>query len=108
MLSWFRGQARSISGIALVAFIALTFWSAAPHPDDCHDEACAPLVPHDPSSHSVGRPQGSAEQPLHCVLCHWTRWVRPVADSSVPFTPVLGEEIRLPAVVLGAPSLFSS
>jgi len=108
MLSWFRRRTRSISSAALISLITLTVWSSAPHPDDCYDSACAPVAPHDPSSHSVGRTQHASDQPLHCVLCHWTRWVRPIPETSLALAPVVNEAIRATVVVFRPPSQFSA
>ena len=108
MLSWFRGRARSISSAALISLITLTVWSAAPHPDDCHDAECGPVAPHDPSGHRVGREQKPGGQPLHCVLCHWTRIVRPTPETALHLSPAVGEVVRIHLVVFRAPSQFSS
>ena len=91
MLSWFRERSRSIASAALFALVTLTISSAAPHPDDCHDADCALTLPHDPSGHSIGRSQESSEQPIHCVLCHWTRSVRPTPGTAPLFAPLLAE-----------------
>ena len=81
MLQWFRARARSVGATALLSLVTLTVGSALPHPDDCHDAMCAVVVPHDPSAHSIGRTDTSHDnRPLHCVLCHWTRIVRPTAS----------------------------
>jgi hypothetical protein len=95
MLRWFRARARSIAATALLSLITLTGWSAAPHQDDCHDAICAVIVPHDPSAHSIGRAETShADRPLHCVLCHWTRIVRPSANTAHHIVPVVERNAR--------------
>lgn len=95
MLSWFRVRSRSIASAALLALATLTISSAAPHPDDCHDAECGVSLPHDPNGHSVGRPQESSGQPFHCVLCHWTRSVRPTPETTPLFEPALAEDVRV-------------
>ena len=91
MLQWFRTQARSIASAALVSLATLTIWSAAPHQDDCHDALCVSVsVPHDPSAHSIGRTSPATNRPLHCVLCHWTRIVRP----SAPITQTIALSVE--------------
>jgi hypothetical protein len=83
MLSWVRVHSRVVAAIALVSLTTLTIWSAAPHGDACHDQECASFVPpHDTSAHRLGRESAADPHPLHCVLCHWTRIVRPPASSS--------------------------
>ena len=94
MLSWFRRSSRRISTGTLLAFLALTFSSAAPHPDDCHDADCAAAVPHDPSSHSIGRPAPAGDHPIHCVLCHWTRAGQPTSETEPLFAPAVDADIR--------------
>ena len=83
MLSWVRVRSRVVAAIALVSLTTLTVWSAAPHGDACHDQECASFVPpHDPSAHRLGRESATDTHPLHCVLCHWNRIVRPPASTS--------------------------
>jgi hypothetical protein len=95
MLSWFREWARSVASAALVSLVTLTISSAAPHQDDCHDAECGSVVLHDPSGHIVGRPAGSSDHPIHCVLCHWTRLIRPTPETAPPLlAPVVEEEIQ--------------
>src|SRR5262245_58784944 len=104
MLSWFRAWSRSIAGAALFALVTLTISSAAPHPDDCHDDECGLALPHDPSGHSVGRTQQSSDHPIHCVLCHWTRSVRPAPETAQLVAPALTENVRVSVDVVVAPS----
>ena len=95
MLQWFRAKARSFGATALLSLVTLTVWSALPHRDDCHDEICAVIVPHDPSAHSVGRTDSSnGDRPLHCVLCHWTRIVRPSTNTAHHIEPVVERNAR--------------
>jgi hypothetical protein len=104
MLSWFRERSRSIAGAALLALVTLTISSAAPHPDDCHDAECSVTLPHDPNGHSVGRPQESSGQPFHCVLCHWTRSIRPTPETAPFFAPAVAEDVRAAIDVFTAPA----
>jgi hypothetical protein len=95
MLSWFRKQSRSIASAALLALLTLTISSAAPHPDDCHDADCGLGLPHDPNGHSIGKTQESSGQPIHCVLCHWTRSVRPAPGTAPYFAPALSDDVKV-------------
>lgn len=107
MLQWFRARARSIGATALLSLVTLGVWSATPHQDDCHDAICAVVVPHDPSAHSVGRADaGDADRPLHCVLCHWTRIVRPPAAVVHHLTPAVDRTVRFLVDVVVAPDAF--
>jgi len=81
MLQWWRTRARPIAGLALAALVTVTLASAVPHDDDCHDAACAFVSAHDPLGHAVGDERGAPELDVHCVLCHWTRSVRPPAET---------------------------
>jgi hypothetical protein len=104
MLQWFRARARSFGATALVSLVTLTFWSALPHQDDCHDALCAAIVPHDPSAHSIGRADtADADRPLHCVLCHWTRIVRPSTNSSHHLAPAVERKARFVVNLVRAP-----
>jgi hypothetical protein len=104
MLQWFRERARSIAATTLLALATLSVWSAAPHEDDCHDAICASaLVPHDPSAHSIGRSPETAERPLHCVLCHWTRIVRPSGHVEHQSAPVVERNVRIVVASFSAP-----
>jgi hypothetical protein len=109
MLLWFRVRGRSIGVTALLSLVTLTVWSATPHQDDCHDAVCAVIVPHDPSAHSIGRAATSdADRPLHCVLCHWTRIVRPSANTAHHLAPAVDRAVRLLVNVVHAPQAFLS
>jgi hypothetical protein len=106
MLQWFRARARSVAATALLSLVTLTLSSALPHQDDCHDAICA-VVPHDPSAHSVGRAETSLDdRPLHCVLCHWTRIVRPSAAVAHHLTPAVDRTVRFLVDVVVAPQSF--
>jgi hypothetical protein len=107
MLQWFRARARSVAATTLLSLVALTARSAAPHQDDCHDAICAvAVVPHDASSHSIGRDTSDAERPLHCVLCHWTRIVRPSADARQHDAPAVDGTVRFLVDSVYAPEAF--
>jgi len=108
MLAWFRAGARSISSAALASLVTLTVWSAAPHPDDCHDPVCGVVAPHDWSGHSIGRAQSTATHPLHCILCHWTRTVRPPAATGEPFIPAVEDHPRAHVDVFSALPQFAA
>jgi hypothetical protein len=109
MLQWFRARARSIAAAALVSLATLTAGSAAPHGDDCHDAVCVSgVVSHDPSAHSIGRASTTSERPLHCVLCHWTRIVRPSADPGHRIAPAVEYDVRSLVEVFGAPQFVSA
>ena len=107
MLQWFRARARSVGATALLSLVTLTVWSALPHQEDCYDEICAVLVPHDPSAHSIGRPDTSTgNRPLHCVLCHWTRTMRPSEKAAHPLAPAVDRAVRVLVDVVSAPEAF--
>jgi hypothetical protein len=104
MLSWFRSQSRGIASAALAALVALTLSSAAPHSDDCHGAECGAIVPHDASSHGVGRPEQSTDLPIHCVLCHITRSVRPTPETAQLLAPSLTGDVSATLDVFSSPS----
>jgi hypothetical protein len=107
MLPWFRTRGRSIAAAMLVALATLSVWSSTPHQDDCHDAMCSSVVvPHDPSAHSIGRASSETERPLHCVLCHWTRIVRPSATTAQHLAPARERDVRIPVDVVTAPQAF--
>jgi hypothetical protein len=70
---------------------------AAPHLDDCHDVACAPIpVSHDADAHAFrATPDGAAAHPLHCLVCHWARSFRPNTEVRVVSTPSVQGGIRV-------------
>jgi hypothetical protein len=107
MLQWFRARARSVGATALLSLVTLSVWSALPHQDDCHDAICTVVVPHDPSAHSIGRADTSNDdRPLHCVLCHWTRIVRPAGNTAHHLTPDVDRTVRLLVDLVFAPEAF--
>jgi hypothetical protein len=107
MMQWFRARARSVAATALLALVAITVGSALPHRDDCHDAICAVIVPHDPSAHSIDRVDTAHDdRPLHCVLCHWTRIVRPSATVAHHLTPAVDRAAGFLVDVVVAPEAF--
>jgi hypothetical protein len=107
MLHWFRVRARSIAAAALVSLATLTITSATPHESDCHDSTCGSgAIPHDPSAHGIGRDTFSSERPLHCVLCHWTRIVRPSGESTQHIVLAVETTVRIPVDLACAPQTF--
>jgi hypothetical protein len=95
---WFRVRARSIAATALLSLVTLIVGSAASHQDDCHDE-----MSHEPSAHSIGRDTSNSNRPMHCVLCHWTRIVRPSADVAHYFGLTVERNARSFVDVVSAP-----
>jgi hypothetical protein len=109
MLQWFRAHSRSIAATALISLATLSVWSATPHQDDCHDAMCASVVvSHDSSAHSLGRAPSETDRPLHCVLCHWTRVVRPTATAAQHLAPPVERNVRSLVNIVSAPQYFSA
>jgi hypothetical protein len=109
MLQWFRSRARVHAAAALVSLEALTLGSAAPHADDCHDAVCPSFtVPHDPSAHSIESATTHTDRPLHCVLCHWTRVVRPSTETAQHMAPCVASDVRPCVEIFSAPQFVSA
>lgn len=107
MLQWFRARARLVAAPALLSLLTLTVWSATPHQDDCHEAVCTSVVvPHDASQHSVGRTTSDTDRPLHCVLCHWTRIVRPLTTVAYHAAPAVQRNDRILVDPVNAPEAF--
>jgi hypothetical protein len=81
MLQWRRARTRPIAGLALAALVTVTLESVVPHDAACHAAACEFVSAHDPLGHAVSDERGAPEFDVHCVLCHWTRSVRPPAET---------------------------
>ena len=79
MLQRFRSRARAVASVLLVALATLGGVSA--HGAECHDVDAYAAGPHDASAHRIGAPAPDAGQPLHCILCHWSRTPRPSAEG---------------------------
>ena len=95
MLSWFRERCRAVASVALVSLVTLTISSAAPHADDCHGAECSSVTLHDASAHRIGRPADTNDHAEHCVVCHWTRTIRPAPETTHPLAPVDAENARI-------------
>jgi hypothetical protein len=104
MLSWFREWVRPIAGVSLVSLVTLTISTALPHADDCHGAECGAVALHDPSGHVVERSKQAGEHPNHCVVCHWTRSVRPAPETTGLLVPVDAEDARITVDVFSLPS----
>jgi hypothetical protein len=78
---WIRRWSRAIAAVLL-----LTSMLQFPHRSQ-DDEICSPAdaVSHDASKHVFTAPT-PVPQPVHCAICHWTRWVKPVFSSGPAVT----------------------
>jgi hypothetical protein len=105
MLKWFRARVPAVAGALLVSLAALGGLSTAAHGADCHDEDCGIIaVRHDPSTHAIDTAGTASDHPLHCILCHWTRSLRPSTESVDHIARPLAGEPRRYHDVSGTPS----
>ena len=105
-LGWFRAQLRSLTVATFVALSVSGGANVVEHGLGGHDAHGPLLVVHDASAHAFN--DGSAArqaEPLHCVLCHLTRTVRPALESAHhaptydnPATPLPRPGLLVPAV----------
>ncbi len=94
-MHWFRLHASRIATVAMLSLVSVGLSAAGPHQDDCH-ESCQPLaVEHDASAHRVTAPAGADDQPLHCLVCHWTRSFRPRTEARVVTAPAVEPGVPL-------------
>jgi hypothetical protein len=94
-MQWFRVRARIVAAVTLVSLTALGGLSSAAHGPDCHDDDCyIALIAHDPSSHGIGTTTADGGHPLHCILCHWTRTLRPSTDAVHQIARPVTSDIR--------------
>jgi hypothetical protein len=104
MLGWYRARIRSLAAGVLLSFVTLGASSAVPHDDDCHESLCVlSIVPHDASQHGIRSESSPAEQPLHCVVCHWVRLLRPSVEVVREFAPAANDDGRVASDVIGVP-----
>jgi len=98
MLQWFRLRAAPVAATTLVWMTAVGGAAVAPHEDDCHDAACRAIaVEHDASAHRMGAaPADDESQPLHCLVCHWVRALRPRAEARFVSTVASEAGVRMP------------
>ena len=108
MLAWVRGRLRPVAVALLVSLVGVGVVSAAGHGSDCHDDECGALLAHDPSSHRVGSPVADAAHALHCVLCHWTRTVRPSTESAHHLARPVADASPLSTEVFGVISVVQA
>jgi hypothetical protein len=109
MLQWFRLRARAVAAATLVSLVGLGGLSSATHDADCHDDDCAvALLSHDPSDHGIGGGSSDAAQPVHCILCHWTRSTRPSTEPVHHFARPVTENVVVHPEVRGALSLVQA
>jgi hypothetical protein len=94
-MRWFRLHASRIATVAMLSLVSVGLSSAGPHQDDCH-EGCQPFaVEHDASAHHVTAPAGADDQPLHCLVCHWTRSFRLRTEARVVTAPAVEPGVLL-------------
>jgi len=102
-MQWFRTRVRIVASAILVALVGLGGLSSAVHGGDCHDDECSVVaLRHDPSSHGIGAPSSESEHPLHCILCHWTRSLRPSTDGAAQIARPLTNNVRPDPELRGA------
>ena len=109
-MRWFRVQARRLSAATLIALVTVSGVTSLAHGVECHDDECELIVVrHDPASHSVasGSTAASAGQ-LHCVLCHWTRPIRPSSEPASFLARPRIDTVLLHFEVLGVVSQVQS
>ena len=75
MLHLARRHLRVLATAVLLSLCAVGGWSTFGHQRDHHDDdGVAAFVVHDASAHAFRDAAPAAgDQPVHCVLCHWTR-----------------------------------
>src|ERR671922_866138 len=98
MLQWCRVRAAPLAAATLAWMFAVGGAAVAPHEDDCHDAACRAIaVQHDAAAHRVGGSSvDDGRHPLHCLVCHWVRAVRPRTEARFVSTLVPEAGARLP------------
>ncbi len=75
MLQLARRHLRVLATAVLLSLCAVGGWSAFGHGLDHHDaDDVAAFVVQDASAHAFRNAvPADGDQPVHCVLCHWTR-----------------------------------
>jgi len=109
MLAWVRARLRPVAASLLATLVVVGGVSSAGHGGDCHGSECGTWSgPHDPSAHTIRSASPDASHPLHCVLCHWTRLVRPSIEAVHHLARPITDDVRPHAEVLGALSLVQA
>lgn len=95
MMPWVRAGRRWLAAVVLTLLSSAGAWSLVDHATPGHDDGHRAVVVHDASAHVYRSAVPAAdEHPLHCVLCHVVRSLRPLPETSHAFVPVA--TIRLP------------
>jgi len=83
VMSWFRTRLSPVICGVLVSLAALGASAVRPHADDCDDAVClGTAVRHDAAAHRFEAPASRDDSPpFHCLICHWTRSLRPQITS---------------------------
>jgi hypothetical protein len=92
MLDWVRSRASHIARLLLLSLATAAAWEAVPHEDRGHQFAArrADIGPHAESDHELRAESSSdSEHRLHCLVCHWARAFRPLANQSTHLIPDL-------------------
>ena len=102
MLAWVRSRLRPIAIVVLAATIGVGGASSIGHRSDCHGDECGMAAfPHDPSAHSIRGGGTDASHSLHCVLCHWTRSIRPSTEPVHQLAQLVADDVLFHTDIVG-------
>ena len=89
MLKWFRLSKRCTAVVVLASLASLGVSLAGLHEAECHDAECVSAIVHDESAHQIAA-DSSRDQapPLHCLVCHFGRSLRPRSEAVFVAAPV--------------------
>jgi hypothetical protein len=98
-LTWFRRRRAPLGALLLVSLATFGGSFVLPHAVECHDHTCVPAyVEHDAAAHRFQSDVAEAHaHPLHCLVCHWGRSVRPRPQAA--FQPAADVEAPLRLLV---------
>ena len=86
MISALR-RSRLLLVTAVVALLGAIPMAALPLLHGSDDPACNLPPSHDSSAHHLGNGGARPADEQHCLVCHWSQWVRAIQENAPSVTP---------------------
>jgi len=85
-------RSRLLLVTAVVALLGAIPMAALPLLHGSDDPACNLPPSHDSSAHHLSEGGARPADPQHCVVCHWSQWVRAIPANALFVSPSIDDD----------------